>query len=93
MCDNNFDIMDAHVACRQFGYLEAESYSPHYGRGSGPIWLDNLNCTGKEESLFDCPRGIGLSDCTHEDDVGVICQGMFNQLVCLISMKVPGPSP
>ena len=27
-----------------------------YGKGSGPIWLLSLNCTGSESSLFDCPH-------------------------------------
>lgn len=29
------------------------------------IWLDNLNCTGREARLIDCPANpLGIHDCT-----------------------------
>lgn len=42
--------------------------------GSGPIWLDNLECTGSESTLFDCQaEPLGESNCSHSEDVGVSC--------------------
>ena len=45
---------------------------------SGPIFLDELLCTGSEPSLVDCSTGIGevgLTNCDHSQDVWVKCRG------------------
>ena len=55
-------------------------YNAFFGRGTGPILLDDLLCTGSEARLIDCPRftsqGIGTYDfCPngHGEDAGVRC--------------------
>ena len=46
------------------------------GSGSGPIFLDNVGCTGSEQNLLNCiHNGIGVHNCRHTDDVGVRCRG------------------
>ncbi|XP_053313970.1 lysyl oxidase homolog 3 isoform X2 [Spea bombifrons] len=77
ICDDDFSMENAHVLCRQLGFTEATgwAHSAKYGKGLGRIWLDNVICTGKEKSISDCnSRGWGNSDCTHEEDAGVICK-------------------
>lgn len=76
ICDDYWDLNDAHVVCRQLGFFRATS-SPccaRYGRGSGPIWLKNVHCRGSERSLVQCRyTGWGVSGCGHWEDAGVVC--------------------
>ena len=76
VCDDSWDMSDAMVACRQLGYETA--VRPLQGdqvpNGSGRIWLDDVACTGNEESLFSCRHGrFGVHDCSHFEDAGVEC--------------------
>ena len=41
---------------------------------AGPIFLDNVNCSGSEERLIDCNYDYLAGRCTHTQDVGVQCQ-------------------
>ena len=77
MCDDYFSINVANVVCRELGYPGAARYHyyAYYGQGSGPIWLDDLACTGTETSLHYCfHNGVGIHNCGHSEDVGVVCR-------------------
>lgn len=51
------------VACRQLGFFGAKRFYTH-GGGTGPTWLDDVNCRGTEKSLLECKhRGIGVENC------------------------------
>ncbi|NXI93230.1 C163A protein, partial [Psophia crepitans] len=76
ICDDKWDLSDANVVCRQLGCGHAIKAlgSAHYGRGSGQIWLDDVNCTGAESDLWACPfRAWGQHNCQHKEDAGVLC--------------------
>ncbi|XP_058890117.1 lysyl oxidase homolog 3A-like isoform X4 [Acipenser ruthenus] len=77
ICDDDFSTENAHVLCRHLGFISATgwTHSSKYGKGAGKIWLDNVQCSGSEKSIADCrSRGWGNSDCTHDEDAGVICK-------------------
>ena len=48
------------------------SYTEHLN----PILINDLNCTGSEESVWECPyNGIEGYSCNHRQDASVMCQG------------------
>ncbi|XP_072021373.1 scavenger receptor cysteine-rich domain-containing protein DMBT1-like [Amphiura filiformis] len=74
MCDDDFGDEDAVVICRQLGYSNYIRWETTTEVGSGPIWLDNINCAGTEEHIMDCQHnGLGSTNCGHSEDIQVTC--------------------
>ncbi|XP_053388862.1 uncharacterized protein LOC128551929 [Mercenaria mercenaria] len=79
VCDDQFDKKEAAVVCRMLGFRNTKYAvnisSSKYGKGIGPIHLDDLKCAGNETDILQCePNTWGASNCDHEEDVGVNCQ-------------------
>ncbi|XP_044895311.1 T-cell differentiation antigen CD6 isoform X5 [Felis catus] len=75
VCDDTWDLKDAHVVCRQLNCGWAVQALPglHFAPGQGPIHRDQVNCSGTENHLWDC-RGLpGNGYCGHKEDAGVLC--------------------
>ncbi|XP_039680365.1 deleted in malignant brain tumors 1 protein-like [Perca fluviatilis] len=78
VCDDDWDLNDAEVVCRQLGCGTALSapHSARFGQGTGQIWLDDVACSGSERSVTLCQHsGFGTHDCGHGEDAGVVCLG------------------
>ncbi|ELW56441.1 Scavenger receptor cysteine-rich domain-containing group B protein [Tupaia chinensis] len=76
VCDDDWDVVDANVVCRQLGCgLALPVPRPlAFGQGRGPILLDNVECRGQEATLSECgSRGWGIHNCFHYEDVAVLC--------------------
>ena len=75
ICDDHFDDTDAAVICKMLGYQRGRKRSRGaFARGTGAIFMDDVNCLGKEESIFACPyNGWAHHDCDHDEDAMVEC--------------------
>ncbi|XP_077996203.1 uncharacterized protein LOC144449534 [Glandiceps talaboti] len=84
ICDDDWDIKDGAVVCRQLGFPGVHAI--HKGNYFTPsddvprwIWLRNLRCLGDEHSLQHCDgdswghSGGDDGPCSHEQDAGVVC--------------------
>ncbi|XP_042077558.1 deleted in malignant brain tumors 1 protein [Haplochromis burtoni] len=77
VCDDAWGLVDAQVVCRQLGCGRVFSAltNAQFGQGSGPIWLDEVTCSGNESKLSECQhRGFGSHNCGHSEDAGVVCE-------------------
>ena len=65
------------MVCSQIGCgpaLQALNESS-FGEGSGPIWMDEIDCSESDTELQECRfRGWGSHNCFHHEDASVICE-------------------
>eukprot|EP00118_Oscarella_pearsei_P005268 m.24021 g.24021 ORF g.24021 m.24021 type:complete len:1002 (+) comp28562_c0_seq2:1525-4530(+) len=83
ICDDQWDMNNTEVACRQLGFSGALSFAKkaRYGRGGGTIMMDDVVCRGTESQLEACNfRGWTTSNCDHSEDIGIKCVGPSSPL-------------
>ena len=76
VCDDHWTMNEANVVCRQLGYPGARQAlrSAAYGEGSGPIWMDDVHCQGREAFLTHCRSNDWENhNCNHREDASVKC--------------------
>ncbi|XP_074663832.1 scavenger receptor cysteine-rich type 1 protein M130-like isoform X1 [Strix aluco] len=76
VCGHYWSMNDAAVVCKQLGCgsaVGAPKYG-HFGKGSGPTWMNNVGCKGTESALSDCTHsGWDKHNCIYARDAGVMC--------------------
>ncbi|XP_042599544.1 scavenger receptor cysteine-rich type 1 protein M130-like [Cyprinus carpio] len=76
VCDDQWDISDAQVVCRQLGCgaaLSADGNST-FGADEGVVWMNKGECRGNEIHLWDCPLSLNNhTDCSHKKHVRLNC--------------------
>ncbi|EDV22998.1 uncharacterized protein TRIADDRAFT_681, partial [Trichoplax adhaerens] len=93
VCDDNFSMVEANVACNQLGYGKALSYfccsnvitksQRRYRQINfyGVYWLDNVKCSSKVKKLSDCHHaGWGMNNCGVTEAVSIQCEEFENSL-------------
>ncbi|XP_072312495.1 neurotrypsin-like [Eucyclogobius newberryi] len=74
ICDSGWNDLNAAVVCRQLGHSGRAVAAAGFGQSKGPVHLDRVRCTGKEEFLGECPSlGRGTRGCRRRQDAGVRC--------------------
>ncbi|XP_019854372.1 PREDICTED: scavenger receptor cysteine-rich domain superfamily protein-like [Amphimedon queenslandica] len=77
VCDQGFDVTDAHVVCQQLGHPELEPFvlnNSTFGPGQYPIVYSNFACGGYENSLSDCTKQTYPNTaCSQSNVAGVLC--------------------
>ncbi|KAL9984311.1 hypothetical protein ACROYT_G006587 [Oculina patagonica] len=77
---DTWDINDATVVCQQLGYqagAESTLTNVIYGPISGPVWITNLQCSGRETNVMKCSHDVigNKSESQSRRDVAsVICK-------------------
>lgn len=88
VCDDQWDETDAGVACSQLGFSRDGAIAHprgFFGQGTGPIFFDETGCIGNENKLIECSSsGVGVHNCGHSEDAGVICQRKTTPLSIII---------
>jgi len=78
VCIDSWGQVEADVACRQLGYIDAlgfgRSIDEGFAVGRGQIWLDNVVCSSSSSSILSCSHSsIGVHNCIHDEDVALHC--------------------
>ncbi|XP_071170255.1 scavenger receptor cysteine-rich domain-containing protein DMBT1-like [Mytilus edulis] len=80
ICNKEWSTRDAEVICRYIGFVAGRKWSGPVPPGNGTVYMSDLQCTGKETLITDCPssgwRNVVDEDCLdHSHDAGVLCYG------------------
>ena len=73
VCDDYWDDGNARVVCRQLGFnYSTATVRSYFGQTSGVFAMDNVRCSGNENSIQDCPYEL-QDNCGPSEAAGVKC--------------------
>jgi hypothetical protein len=99
VCDDGWGEAEANIACRcsmslssrlqefsrmlgfETGVATTES---RFGVSSDDFAMDDLECRGDEETLFDCTYNSHDDDCGQGEAAGVVCYRTSGEEECLV---------
>ncbi len=97
LCDDGFTQEDAEVACFElYEDSEVESFTGGHECDYRTFWLDNVECTGDEETIASCVHlAYGVHNCNWEREcVELFCGGGGpGRPVPVSPIDVPSPVP
>ena len=80
VCDDHIDTNNngPRVICRMLGKTGGRKIARSADAKldvpvDGPIWLDDVKCSGSESSIFDCSHIQHNGNCGHREDFYVQC--------------------
>uniref|UniRef100_A0A1X7UCA1 SRCR domain-containing protein n=1 Tax=Amphimedon queenslandica TaxID=400682 RepID=A0A1X7UCA1_AMPQE len=83
ICSDYWDYEDTSVLCNQLGFSPygAIPASGSYSSLDLPVSILDLNCTGNESSLWECPYNgtVNFFNCPSNHDAEVICRNIPSQ--------------
>ena len=88
VCDDFWDESDAIVVCRMLGFSGGvPKTGSHFGPVSTNFAMDDVFCTGSEESLLDCPHSSS-HDCEAQEGAGVVCEKGEYLTICIFAFCI-----
>ncbi|XP_060591771.1 sushi, von Willebrand factor type A, EGF and pentraxin domain-containing protein 1-like [Ruditapes philippinarum] len=74
VCDHGFGKNEAETICTMIGFPPAVSFhhGAYFGEGSGPIFVDDLQCADNATHINNCSY-VTYDNCFHFNDVSVVC--------------------
>eukprot|EP00092_Neocalanus_flemingeri_P010631 GFUD01011453.1.p1 GENE.GFUD01011453.1~~GFUD01011453.1.p1 ORF type:complete len:228 (-),score=64.47 GFUD01011453.1:46-729(-) len=74
VCDDEWDLKDATVACKSLGFKNAVKFTAEsaFGSVADNFIMDDVKCDGTENSLLGC-KYDKTDDCTSKEGAGVVC--------------------
>merc|ERR1712098_387856 len=78
VCDDYWDDKDAKVVCRMLGFNSGTGFKgptesgPFGNVTSAYFIMDDVECTGTEQSILDCPHKT-IDNCNITEGAGVRC--------------------